>query len=38
MKSGFLYLVNALIIAMSRLNGDPKYKSYRDGSSLKQHF
>jgi len=32
----FLCLVHALIIAMARVNGDPKYKSYRDGKALKQ--
>ena len=35
-KAGFLCLAHALIIAMSRVNGDPKYKSYRDGKALKQ--
>jgi hypothetical protein len=36
LKAGFLYLAHALIIAMARVNGDPKYKSYRDGKALKQ--
>jgi hypothetical protein len=36
MKAGFLCLAHALIIAMARVNEDPKYKSYRDGYSLKQ--
>jgi hypothetical protein len=29
-------LDHALIIAMAKLNGDPKYKSYRHGFGLKQ--
>ena len=36
MKAEFLCLPHVLIIAMSTVNGDPKYKSYRDGYSLKQ--
>jgi hypothetical protein len=35
-KAGFLCLSHALIIAMAKVNGDHKYKSYRDGYSLKQ--
>jgi hypothetical protein len=35
-KSGFLCLAHALIIAMAKINGYPKYKSYRDSFSLKQ--
>ena len=38
MKAGFLFLAHALMIAMARVNGDPKYKSYRDGYSLKHPF
>ena len=34
MKATFLCLAHALIIAMARVNGDPKYKSNRDGYSL----
>jgi hypothetical protein len=30
-KAGFLCLPHALIIAMSRVNRDPMYKSYRNG-------
>jgi hypothetical protein len=37
-KAGFLCLAHALIIAMARVIGYPKYKSYRDGKSLKQPF
>jgi len=29
-------LAHALIIAMARVNGDPKYASYRDGYGLKK--
>ena len=29
-------MAHALIIAMSRVNGDPKYKLYRNGYSMKQ--
>ena len=36
MKEGFLCLAYVLIIAMARVNGDPKYKSYRNGYSMKQ--
>jgi hypothetical protein len=35
-QAGFLCLAHALIIAMARVNGDPKYKSYRNGRGLKQ--
>ena len=31
----FLCLAHALIIAMARVNRNPKYKSIRDGYSLK---
>jgi hypothetical protein len=33
-KAAFLCLAHALIIAMARVNGDPKYKSYTDGYQL----
>ena len=33
-KAAFLCLAQALIIAMARVNGDPKYKSYRNGYGL----
>ncbi len=33
-KVAFLCLAHALIIAMARVNCDPKYKSYRDGYKL----
>ena len=36
MKLAFLCLAHALIIAIASVNGDPKYKSYRDGFGLKQ--
>ena len=29
-------LAYALVIAMARVNGDPKYKSYRNGRGIKQ--
>ena len=35
-QTAFLCLAQALIIAMARVNGDSKYKSYRDGKALKQ--
>jgi len=35
-QARFLCLAHALIIAMARVNGDPKYKSYKDGKVLKQ--
>ena len=36
MKAAFLCLAHALIIAMARVNNDPKYKLYRKGKGLKQ--
>ena len=36
MKAAFLCLDHALIIAMARVNGDPKYDSNRKGRCLKQ--
>jgi hypothetical protein len=33
-KAPFLCLAHALVIAMARVNGDPKYKSYRNGYLL----
>jgi hypothetical protein len=33
-KAAFLCLTHALIIAMAGVNGDPTYKSYRDGYKL----
>jgi len=38
MKAAFLCLAHALIIAMARVNGDPKYASYIDGYGLKKPF
>ena len=35
-KAGYLCLAHSLIIAIARVNGDPKYKSYRNGYGLKQ--
>ena len=35
-KAGFLCFNHALVIAMSRVNRDPKYKSYRNGYSMIQ--
>jgi hypothetical protein len=35
-KAAFLCLAHALIISMARVNGDPKYKSYRDGYAMKE--
>jgi len=35
-KTAFLCLAHALIIAMARVNGDPKYTLYRDGKCLKK--
>ena len=29
---------NALIIALARVNSEPKYQTYRDGKSLKNLF
>jgi len=34
-KAALLCLAHALIIAMARVNGDPKYKSYTNGYGLK---
>ena len=36
MKRAFNYLAYALIIAMARVNGDPKYQLYRHGNCLKK--
>jgi hypothetical protein len=36
-KAAFLCLAHALIIAMARVNNDPKYALYRHGKGLKQH-
>ena len=35
-KATFLFLAQALIIAVARVNGEPKYKSYRNDRGLKQ--
>ena len=35
-KGAFLCLAHALIIAMARVNGDPKYAVYRHGKGLKE--
>jgi len=35
-KTAFLCLAHPLIIAMSKVNGDTKYASYRDGKCLEQ--
>ena len=37
MKATMYCLVHALIIAMARVNGDPKYPYYRDGRGMKKH-
>jgi hypothetical protein len=37
LKAAVLCLANALIIAIARVNNDPKYASYRDGYGLRQH-
>ena len=34
-KAAFFCLAQALIIDMARVNGDPKYASYKDGKCLK---
>ena len=34
-KAAFLCLAHALIIAMTRLNGDTKYSLYRQGKCIK---
>ena len=36
-NAAFLCLAHALVIAMVRVNGDPKYKSYTHGYGLKKH-
>ena len=33
-KAAFLCLAHSLIVAMARANGDPMYKSYRDGKCM----
>jgi hypothetical protein len=35
-KAAVLCLAHALIIAIARVNNDPKYASYRDGYGLRQ--
>jgi hypothetical protein len=35
-KTAFLCSAHALLIAMARVNNDPKYVSYRDGKCLKE--
>jgi hypothetical protein len=35
-QAAFLCLAHALIIAMAKVNGDPKYKSYRNCYRMKQ--
>jgi hypothetical protein len=35
-KAAFLCLAQALVIAMARVNNDPKYGSYKDGRCLKE--
>jgi len=35
-KAAFLCLANALIIALAKVNNDPKYASYRDAYGLKE--
>ena len=35
-KTAFLCLAHALIIAIAKVNGDPKYAAYSDGKCLKQ--
>jgi len=35
-KAAFLCLAHAIIIAMARVNGDPKYKLYRNDRCLKE--
>ena len=35
-KAALLCLAHVLIIAMARVNDDPKYKSYKNGSGLKE--
>ena len=36
MKTAFLCLAHALIIAMAKVNGDSKFKLYRDSKGLKE--
>ena len=36
-KTAFYCLALAIIIAIARVNGDPMYKSYRNGRGMKQH-
>lgn len=33
-KAAFLCLAHAIVIAMARVNGDPEYKSYKNGRCL----
>jgi hypothetical protein len=35
-KAAVLCLAHALIIAMARVNGDPKYSVYRHGKGMKE--
>jgi len=35
-KAAMYCMAHALIIAMARINGDPKYPLYRDGKCLKK--
>ena len=35
-EAAFLYLAHALIIAMPRVNNDPKYALYRHGKCMKK--
>jgi hypothetical protein len=37
-KAAFLCTAHSLIIAMARVNGDPKYKSHRSGRCLPKPF
>ena len=36
LNTAFLYLAHALIVAMTRVNGDPKYALYRHGKCMKK--
>jgi hypothetical protein len=36
-KAAFLCLAHALVIAMARVNSDPKYELYRHGKGLNKH-
>ena len=38
LKAGILCLAQALIIAMARENGDPRYASYRHGYGWEQQL